>query len=90
MHTDLMGSIPVSKDSFEYLMMMVDRTTVWVEAMPLKGIAAGSCMQAFLSTWVPCFGVPQTLTSDRGTQFSSASWSSFCNKLGVCHMTMAY
>jgi hypothetical protein len=56
---DLVGM--VSEDNhFTYLMMMVDRTTWWVEAVPLKGIAAASCIEAFMSSWVACNGVPET------------------------------
>jgi hypothetical protein len=37
------------------------------------------------------FGVPETVTSYRGAQFSSVSWASFCKRLGVRHiMTTAY
>jgi hypothetical protein len=34
-----------------------------------------------LYSWVARFDVPETVTSDRGTQFSWASWSSFCDNL---------
>ncbi len=48
-------------------------------------------MEAFLSSWVTCLGVPKTLTLDRGTQFASASWVSFCGSLRMRHvMMMAY
>jgi hypothetical protein len=58
---DLVGLLLVSEDDhFTYLMMMVDRKTRWVEAVPLKGIAAASCMEAFMPSWVACNGVPET------------------------------
>ncbi len=61
-----------------------DRTTCWLEAVPLKNMSASLCVETFLSSWVARFGVPETLTSDRGTQF-------FCSKLGMRHvMTTAY
>lgn len=61
------------------------------EAVPLKSIAAASCMEAFMFNWVARFGVPETLTSDRGTQFLLASWSFFCSKLGMLHvLTTSY
>jgi hypothetical protein len=37
------------------------------------------------------FGVPSSLTSDRGTQFSSEVWANMCTTLGIHHkMTTAY
>jgi hypothetical protein len=50
-----------------YIMTTVDRTMRWLEAIPLKNISTTGCVEAFLSSWVAHFGVPETLTSDRGT-----------------------
>jgi hypothetical protein len=64
-HVDLVGPLPASKDGFYlYLFTIIDRTTRWLEAFPLNGISAVSCMEAFLGAR---FGIPQTVTSDRGT-----------------------
>jgi hypothetical protein len=76
-HVDIVGPLPASEDGFLYLLTMVDRTSRWLEAVPLKDISAASCVAAVLSCWLARFGVPETLTSDRGTQFASASWTSF-------------
>jgi transposase InsO family protein len=49
------------------------------------------CVDAFISSWVARFGVPGTVTTDRGTQFTSALWSSTCTSLGIKHvLTTAY
>jgi hypothetical protein len=40
---------------------------------------------------VASFAVPGTVTTDRGTQFTSALWSSTCTSLGIKHvLTTAY
>jgi hypothetical protein len=39
----------------------------WLEAVPLKNISASGCVEAFLSSWVARFRVPETFTLDRGT-----------------------
>jgi transposase InsO family protein len=90
-HVDLVGPLPASEDGYLYILTMVDRTTRWLEAVALKNMSASLCVETFLSTWVARFGVPETLTTDRGTQFSSAAWAVFCSKLGTRHvMTTAY
>jgi hypothetical protein len=90
-HVDLVGPFPASEDGYLYMLTMVDRTTRWLEAVPLKNMSASLCEETFLSSWVAHFGVPETLTTDRGTQFSSAAWAAFCGKLGTRHvMTTAY
>ena len=91
MHVDRVGPLPASSDSFSYILTMIDRITRWMEAVPLKEMTASMCAAAFMSSWVARFGVPATLTSDRGTQFSSATWQQLCACLGIQHiMTTSY
>ena len=40
-----------------------------------------------MSTWVARFGVPAKVTTDRGTQFTSGTWRSWCSQQGVQHIT---
>jgi len=86
-HVDLVGPLPVAADGSTYLLTMIDRTTRWLEAVPLRDISAATCSQAFLGTWVSRFGVPSTLTSDRGTQFTSEAWRKLCEQIGTRHVT---
>ena len=44
---------------------------------------AESCASALLSGWVSRFGVPRTITSDRGAQFESELWNSLMTLLGT-------
>jgi transposase InsO family protein len=37
--------------------------------------------------WVSHFGVPAVITSDRGTQFTSAVWEVLCKRLNIQHIT---
>jgi transposase InsO family protein len=58
-----------------------------MEATPIKNMEASTCADAFIADWVSRFGVPATVTSDRGRQFTSAVWETVCNKLGFHHVT---
>jgi transposase InsO family protein len=91
LHIDLVGPLPCSAEGYTHLFTIIDRSTRWCEAVPLRSTTANDCAAALISGWVARFGVPAMLTSDRGVQFSSAVWSSFTAKLGVQHaMTTAY
>jgi hypothetical protein len=47
--------------------------------------------QGPLRRWVSRFGVPATITSDRGAQFTSALWAGLCSLLNIQHSpTTAY
>jgi hypothetical protein len=90
-HVDIVGPLPVSSQGFKYLFTMLDRTTRWLEAVPLRSVEAATCAAAFVDSWVARFGVPAQLTSDQGRQFTSAVWSHLSQQLGVQHInTTAY
>ena len=40
-----------------------------------KRTYAEAVLDAFVTTWVACYGVLANLTSDRGVQFTSATWT---------------
>ena len=70
---------------------MVDRFTRWPEAVPIRNIETKTVARTFIQNWVARFGVPLSMTSDRGTQFTSELWSAMCNLLGTeLHPTTAY
>jgi RNase H-like domain found in reverse transcriptase/Reverse transcriptase (RNA-dependent DNA polymerase)/Integrase zinc binding domain/Integrase core domain len=86
-HVDIVGPLPTSAEGHTHLLTMIDRTTRWPEVVPLRSISAAECADAFTSGWIARFGVPATVTTDRGTQFTSAVWSCLCRTLNINHVT---
>jgi Integrase core domain len=72
-HIDLVGPLPASARG--HVHTMIDGTSRWPEATPLTGNSAEQCADAFVDSWVTRFGVPEVVTTDRGTQFSSGTWA---------------
>jgi transposase InsO family protein len=90
-HVDLVGPLPRSEDGHVYVLTVIDRSTRWVEAFPVKNIEATTCAEQFVAGWIARFGVPATVTTDRGTQFTSATWAGMCSQLGIEHnLTTAF
>ena len=83
-HLDLVGPLD-TVDGYRYLLTMVDRSSRWLEAVPLRSITAEEVATSFLNTWVSRYGVPRQLVTDRGTQFQSSLFSEICRYLGVGH-----
>ena len=87
-HIDLVGPLPPS-DGFRYLLTCVDRFTRWPEATPIASIDVDTVARAFLNTWVSRFGVPLSLTTDRGSQFESHLWDKLMTLLGIRRLRTA-
>ncbi|OBQ32716.1 MAG: hypothetical protein AN484_27720, partial [Aphanizomenon flos-aquae WA102] len=68
-----------------YIFTIIDRTSKWMEAIPMATTAAADCAKVLLAAWVSRFGVPAVITSDRGAQFTSALWAAVCFTLDIKH-----
>ncbi len=78
----LVGPLLASSEGHMYLLTAIDRLTRCVKAVPLWNMEA-TPYTAALATWVAGFGRPTTVTSDKGTQFIFALWTSKCKRLGI-------
>ena len=89
-HVDIVGLLPPSQ-GFTYLLTCIDRYTWWPEVFPITNIEVQTVAQAFISGWIVRFGVPTTVTTDRGSQFESTPWQYLNSILGAnCIRTTAY
>ncbi len=59
---------------------------------PSRNVCGGMRKKKALTfTWISRFGVPETITSDRGPQFTSNLWFQLCEMLNISHkQTTAY
>jgi hypothetical protein len=89
-HVNMDGPLPPSH-GHTYLFTIIDRTSRWPEAIPLASITAADCARALFAGWISQFGVPASITSDRGAKFTSALWAGLCSLLIIQHSpTTAY
>ena len=82
LHVDIVGPFLPSR-GYTYLFTVIDRFTRWPEAIPMADCTAQTCAQAFLSGWIARFGVPASVTSDRGRQFISELWRNVLHLFGI-------
>ncbi len=62
-----------------------------MEAIPLSETSAAACAKSLTFIWISRFGVPETITSDCGPQFTSSLWLQLCEMLNIPHkQTTAY
>lgn len=84
-HADLVTMPP--SNSFTHLLTIVDRHSRWPVAIPVKDIAADTILDAFAHGWIAQYGVPETVTTDRGSQFTSHIWKELLQVWGCKHIT---
>jgi hypothetical protein len=77
-----MGPMQYS-NNFNYIFTIIDRTSKWMEAIPLSETFVAACAKALTFSWISRFGVPETITSDRGPQFTSNLWFQLCEILNI-------
>ena len=89
-HVDLVGPLPPSGGS-SYLLTVIDRFTRWPEAIPLPTMDADTVARHLIAGWIARFGVPEVITTDRGSQFESRLWAELTRLLGTSRIrTCAY
>ena len=81
---DYMGPFPKSKN-YEYILVVVDYVSKWVEAIPCKATNAKNSKKMFEETIFPRFTAPRMVISDGGTNFTDKNFHNYLLKHGIRH-----
>ena len=63
-------------------MVMVDKFTKWIEAKPVKTAESGPVID-FISGVVHRYGVPHSIFTDNGTNFTTDEVKLWCKNMGI-------
>ncbi len=71
-------------DSYDSILVIVDRVTKMVHYVPVKvTIDAPGLAEVIIDVVVCHHGVPESIVTGRGSLFTSKFWSSICYFLGI-------
>ncbi len=48
-HVNLVGPLPAYSDGHVYLLTIIDSSTRWFEAVPLRNLEASTCVDIFIA-----------------------------------------
>lgn len=81
---DCVGPLPSSKSGCVYMLTVMCQSTRYPAAYALRSITTRSVVKA-LSQFISIFGIPHTIQSDRGSNFTSRMFREVLEQLRVKH-----
>jgi len=80
---DLLRPLTETKTGNVFLLIIVDRSSMLVRAVPLAGITATDVSSALCRDWISVYGPPGTVLTDNGPQFASLFFQGVCSLMGI-------
>ena len=78
-----MGPLPVSERGHQYILVVTDVFTKWVEAFPLCDTVSPTLAEILVDEVIYRYGVPKNTHSDQDANFCSSVIQSVCNLLKI-------
>jgi hypothetical protein len=73
---DLIGPLQKAPGGFTHLLVAIDKFSKWIEVRPLNNIRSEQAV-AFFTNIIHRFGVPNSIITDNGTQFTEKKFLDF-------------
>jgi transposase InsO family protein len=88
---DIVGLFPRTVGGFRFLYITIDKFIKWSEATSVVKINKQSTVK-FIKSTICRFGVPNRITTDNGSQFTSGAFQGYCEDLGIqiCYASVAH
>ena len=80
---DIMGPFPKTARQKQFLLVIVDYFTRWIEVFPLRTTTSIDIAQIMMNEVFTRYGMPTFILSDNGPQFVSNLFEHFCKTIGI-------
>jgi ribonuclease HI len=74
---DLVGPLQKAPRGFTHLLVAIDKFSKWIEVQPLTSIGSEQAVALFTNI-IHRFGIPNSIITDNGTQFTRKKFLDFC------------
>ena len=83
LHIDFAGPV-----DGKMLLVIVDSHSKWIEVFLMTNATSSATITYFRQVFAQ-FGVPESIVSDNGAQFTAADFKDFCRMNGIRHIQTA-
>lgn len=83
---DIVGPLPATKDGNVYILTLQDCLTKFVQAYPLKEQTTVNILHQLITQYFPSHGLPKSIMTDQGRNFTSQLNSEFCELFKIKHV----
>jgi hypothetical protein len=75
---DIVGPLRQAPGGFTHLLVAVDKFSKWIDARPIVNVRSEEAV-SFFTDIIYRFGIPNTIITDNGTQFTGKKFLNFCD-----------
>jgi transposase InsO family protein len=79
---DIIGPMRKAPGGYTHLLVAIDKFSKWVEVRPITNLRAEQAM-TFFTEIIYRFGVPNSIITDNGSQFTGRKFLEFCDKFHI-------
>ena len=91
LHIDLVGPLKRTQQGNTHIITATDAFSKWAFAKPCLNITAAGVIKFLEDNIIALHGKPETIITDRGTQFTSHEWARYMEKMSIQHnLTSGY
>ncbi len=80
---DFIGPLPSAKGRYRYCLVIIDKFSKWVEAIPTRNNSANTVARVVANQILPLWGAPIQIESDQGTHFTGQVAKQICQMLNI-------
>jgi len=84
-HMDFVGPLPQTTEGYRHILIVVDSTTLYVEAFPTKSTTAEEVAEILYKEIIARYGVMRELLTDQGSSFKNKLMAQLCKLLNIKH-----
>jgi transposase InsO family protein len=79
---DIVGPLRKAPEGFTHLLVAIEKFSKWVEVRPITNLRAEQAV-TFFTDIIHRFGVPNSIITDNGSQFTGRKFLEFCDKFHI-------